>query len=60
MTVPFSYLDRQFADVDDYLEDIKALVVTGDFTLGAALTEFEERFGEICGMPHAIGRHGCA
>lgn len=53
--VPFSYLDRQFADVDAYLEDIKKLVVSGDFTLGAALAEFERRFAELCGAPHAIG-----
>ena len=55
MRVPFSYLDRQFADVDDYLADIKELVLTGDFTLGAALTEFEEQFAHISGMPYAIG-----
>src|SRR5579885_1717560 len=55
MRVPFSYLDRQFADVDAYLADVKALVQSGDFTLGAALTEFERRFAELCGMPHAVG-----
>ncbi|MGD0614486.1 MAG: aminotransferase class I/II-fold pyridoxal phosphate-dependent enzyme, partial [Verrucomicrobiota bacterium] len=55
MKVPFSYLDRQFADVDDYLGDIRALVKSGDFTLGKPLTEFEERFAERAHMPHAIG-----
>lgn len=55
MRVPFSYLDRQFATVDDYLADIKQLVLTGDFTLGAPLSEFERRFAELCGVPHAIG-----
>ncbi len=55
MRVPFSYLDRQFADVDAYLEDIRALVKTGDFTLGKPLTEFEQSFARRVGMPHAIG-----
>ena len=55
LRVPFSYLDRQFADVDAYLQDVKDLVITGDFTLGKPLTEFEKRFAEMCGMPYAIG-----
>lgn len=55
MRVPFSYLDRQFADVDDYLADVKALVQSGDFTLGRAVAEFEERFAAMCGLPYAVG-----
>ena len=55
MRVPYSYLDQQFAEVDAYLEDIRELVRTGDFTLGAPVTEFEERFAELCGLPYAIG-----
>ena len=55
MRVPFSYLDRQFADIDPYLDDIKALVRSGDFTLGIALGEFEERFGNLVGGSHAVG-----
>lgn len=55
MRVKFSYLDRQFADVDAYLNDIKELVKTSDFTLGQPLREFEERFAELCRMPYAIG-----
>ena len=55
MRVSFSYLDRQFADVDGYLSDIKELVETGDFTLGGPLIEFERRFAELCKMPYAIG-----
>ncbi len=42
MKVPFSYLSRQFAEVDAYLEDVRAHVLTGDFTLGKPLKEFEE------------------
>src|SRR6267143_5287601 len=55
MHVLFSYLDRQFADVDDYLQDIRAHVKTGDFTLGKPLLEFEEKFAKRARMPHAIG-----
>ncbi len=55
LQVKFSYLDSQFADVEAYLSGIKELVKSGDFTLGGPLREFERRFAEVCGMPHAIG-----
>lgn len=55
MRVPFSYLDRQFADIDGYLDDIRKLVRSGDFTLGASVREFEARFAKLCGLPYAIG-----
>lgn len=55
MNVPYSYLPRQFADIDPYLEDVRQLVVSGDFTLGKAVTEFENRFAALTGLPHAIG-----
>lgn len=55
MKVPFSYLDRQFADLDGYLDDVRALVTSGDFTLGKPLAEFEQRFAKRLRMPHAIG-----
>src|SRR5262245_31445067 len=55
MRVPFSYLDRQFADVDAYLADLREFVKTGDFTLGKPLVQFERRFAELLSMPHAIG-----
>lgn len=55
MFVKFSYLDRQFADINAYLNDIRELVKIGDFTLGAPLVEFERRFARLCKMPHAIG-----
>ena len=34
MKVNYSYLPRQFAEIDDLLKDIKKFVQTGDFTLG--------------------------
>jgi dTDP-4-amino-4,6-dideoxygalactose transaminase len=55
LRVSFSYLDRQFADVDGYLEDVRALVESGEFTLGHVVDEFERRFADLSGMPHAVG-----
>ena len=55
MRVPFSYLDRQFSDIDDYLKDIKLLVESGDFTLGDSLEKFEKSFASLMGAKHGIG-----
>lgn len=55
MQVRYSYLDQQFAEVEPYLDDIRDLVKSGDFTLGAPVAEFEQRFAELCGIPYAIG-----
>jgi len=55
MTVPYSYLDRQFSDIDAYLDDIRQVVQAGDFTLGAAVERFEEQFAALTGLPHAVG-----
>ena len=55
MHVPFSYLQRQFADIGPYLADISELVTSGDFTLGRELEIFEERFAQLCDAPHAVG-----
>jgi dTDP-4-amino-4,6-dideoxygalactose transaminase len=55
MKVRYSYLEQQFADVEPYLDDIRALVKSGDFTLGRALAEFEDRFAGLLGLPFAIG-----
>jgi len=42
MNVPYSYLDRQFAELNPYLEDIRKVVLSGDFTLGPAVEQFED------------------
>ena len=55
MQVPFSYLDRQFANCDDIFEDMKELVKTGKFTLGLPLKVFEEKFASTVGAKYAIG-----
>lgn len=55
MEVPYSYLHRQFAEIDPYLEDIRALVQSGDFTLGSPVDEFEARFAKLSHLPYAVG-----
>lgn len=55
LRVPFSYLDRQFAEVDVYINEIRELVKTGDFTLGAPVPAFERRFAEMCRVPYSVG-----
>ena len=55
MWVNYSYLDQQFAEVDEYLDEIRDLVRSGDFTLGKPVAEFERQFAELCGFPYAVG-----
>lgn len=55
VAVPFAYLSEQFADPEGILGDIRALVATGDFTLGRAVGEFEEDFAKFVGAKHAVG-----
>ena len=57
MRVPYNYLDRQFGTVETetILDDLRALVRTGEFTIGPPVLEFERRFGEMIGVRHVIG-----
>ncbi|MGH9578137.1 MAG: DegT/DnrJ/EryC1/StrS family aminotransferase, partial [Terriglobales bacterium] len=55
MRVPFSYLPEQFTDPEPVLAQIRRIVATGDFTLGSAVAEFENRFASLVGTRHAIG-----
>lgn len=49
MKVSANYLPRQFekARTEAILDELRALVATGDFTLGAPLREFEWRFSNL-------------
>jgi len=53
--VPFAYLDQQYPDVEAYIDDIRALVKTGDFTLGKAVGRFEADFAAFCNLTEGIG-----
>lgn len=55
MSVRYSPLADQFLDSDAIFEDLRALVISGDFTLGKVVAEFEEAFAGQLGMKHAIG-----
>jgi dTDP-4-amino-4,6-dideoxygalactose transaminase len=55
--VPYNYLDRQFgpAETEVILDDLRALVRTGEFTIGPPVLEFERRLGAMIGVKHVIG-----
>lgn len=55
MHVRYSPLGQQFADVDAVFDEMRALVASGDFTLGKPVREFEEMFAAALGVKHAIG-----
>jgi len=55
MKVAYSYLQDQFADPESIFAEFRKLIQRGDFTLGAALTEFEQKFAAHCGARHAVG-----
>ena len=55
MKVPWSYLPKQFARIDEILDLFREFVPSGDFTLGKPVAEFEERFAALIGARFAIG-----
>ncbi len=55
MRVRYSPLEQQFAEVDEILADVRALVASGDFTLGKPVAEFEAMFAALIGTRHAVG-----
>jgi dTDP-4-amino-4,6-dideoxygalactose transaminase len=55
MSVRYSPLADQFLAPDAIFEDLRALVASGDFTLGKVVAEFEAAFARAVGVKHAIG-----
>lgn len=55
MKVQYSYLEQQFQSPEKILNDIATVVKTGDFTLGKAVSEFEDRFAKLIGSEYAVG-----
>ena len=53
--VRYSYLAQQFAEPDEILEGIRAVVAEGSFTLGPAVKKFEQQFAALIGTKHAVG-----
>ncbi len=54
MQVKYAYLGQQFAEVDEYFEDLRELVASGEFTLGPYVEKFERKFGDYIGVKHVI------
>ena len=55
LSINHNYLYEQFADSDAIFDEIRQLVLRGDFTLGAAVNDFESEFAKVAGSKHAIG-----
>lgn len=53
--VRFSPLGQQFAEPEEIFMELRALVRSGDFTLGKPVGEFEAMFAAAAGTKHAIG-----
>lgn len=54
MRVPYNYLPDQYRNIDPYLEDIRELVRSTEFTLGPYVDKFERRFADYIGIKHVI------
>ena len=54
-TINHNYLGDQFSDYPLILDKISKVVKKGDFTLGKAVGDFEEKFSKIVGSKYAIG-----
>lgn len=50
-----NYLRAQFADYPEIFRKLERLVIDGDFTLGRAVDEFEERIRAITGSKYCVG-----
>jgi aminotransferase EvaB len=55
MRVRFSYLLEKFENPDPILQEMKKLILTGDFTLGKPVQEFEKKFAEMLNVKYALG-----
>jgi dTDP-4-amino-4,6-dideoxygalactose transaminase len=54
MKVEYNYLPKEFEDVEDIINDWRALIKTTDFTLGQFVADFEEKFKNFIGVKHCI------
>ncbi len=55
LPINHNYLSEQFADYPKILEKFAVLLKRGDYTLGEAVDQFEERIQKLTGAKHAIG-----
>lgn len=55
MKVEYSYLKEQFCDHKAIFDELEELIATSDYTLGKAVSKFEESFAELVGAKYAVG-----
>jgi dTDP-3-amino-2,3,6-trideoxy-4-keto-D-glucose/dTDP-3-amino-3,4,6-trideoxy-alpha-D-glucose/dTDP-2,6-dideoxy-D-kanosamine transaminase len=55
LPINHNYLSQQFEDSEEVIDEIRKLVIRGDFTLGEAVNELEEQFKKIADSKYAIG-----
>jgi dTDP-4-amino-4,6-dideoxygalactose transaminase len=55
MKVQYSYLEEQFKDYEVIFHKIAEVVKKGDYTLGKAVKEFEQKFAAVLGARYGIG-----
>jgi dTDP-4-amino-4,6-dideoxygalactose transaminase len=55
MKVRYSYLPEQFENPDQIFNALREVVARGDYTLGNAVAEFEQRFAALIGTKYAVG-----
>lgn len=56
MKVSFNYLKEQFSDcAEDYLNDFRPIIASGEFTFGPFVEAFEKKFADYVGVKHVIG-----
>jgi dTDP-3-amino-2,3,6-trideoxy-4-keto-D-glucose/dTDP-3-amino-3,4,6-trideoxy-alpha-D-glucose/dTDP-2,6-dideoxy-D-kanosamine transaminase len=53
MKVNYAYLHQQF-QFDDYADELRELVASGEFTLGPYVDRFEKKFADYIGIEHVI------
>ena len=54
MKIPFSYLDKEFSSINDYIPDWKKLIKSTQFTLGPFVEKFEKEFAKKIGSKYCI------
>ena len=54
LPINHNYLPQQFQDSEEVIDEIRKLVVRGDFTLGNAVNEFEAEFKKISNAPESL------
>lgn len=54
MRVPYNYLPDQYQNIEPYINEIRELVASSEFTLGPYVDRFEKKFASYIGVKHVI------